>query len=282
MKYYVYLQRRSADTFHNSAEFAVVQLNLHQTFNAISARFGLGDTPDILRDYLRNSEATISGSYPLLVLFPGLFIPNDLDVYLPYDVESAGWLFRHWIEDECGYTCVEVYDSDDGPYPFHNPYIFMVTKHEKRIGDNILSINLLCTTVNKLQIHSVLSYFPSTVAMNAICSEGFVSMYPALTVSQRGLELYPGRHEWISKYVGRGFDIREDLDAWLLFPHVCPYDGSCLRRIRRVGDHLTMFVPFIGSDSDESYPWSPWHIPNSSGLCDILFGKFSVKYSDVG
>lgn len=234
------------DDFYASTAYVETQQNLHAIISSIAMCFGLSTSLDLII-HLQQSQALISGSYPLLVLFPDLFVPNDLDIFLSSTSPQSS-SFVQWIEDTCGYRNVGTFSNYQYTYGTgFAEHISAVTKHEKLIGNTICSINIIF--IQKQWLFRAIAKFPSTVTMNFISHAGFISLYPKLTLAKKGLELYPGKSDWINKYCNRGFDIRHSLLDWHdISPHHCGEHSYCPASQREIMDTHTMFVPFNNGD----------------------------------
>jgi hypothetical protein len=242
------------EDFYASMRYTETQRSLHLVISSIVARFHLGQSSTLLH-HLQQTQALISGSYPLLVLFPDSFEPNDLDIFLPLDSPLSPSPFIHWIEDICGYRNVSTFPNH-GYIGFDN-YITCVTKHQKLVGGRVTSINII--VVKRRRLFQVIAKFASTITMNFISYAGFCSLYPNLTLDKKGLELYSGRTEWINKYRNRGFDIKISLLAWQDTPtHHCGEYSSCPATSRNIGDLYTLFVPFTGDASTVRQSQMEW------------------------
>jgi hypothetical protein len=208
----------------------------------IVARFGLGSVTNLI-DQLDKSWAFISGLYPLLALFPNLFTPNDLDIFIPSDTPQPSPIWQ-WIEDICGYRNTAAYSEQQYPYTsHHNNHIRSVSKHENLVDGTLCSINIII--LETPWVYHAVTRFPFTIAMNFISSTDFVSLYPKLTLAKKGLKLCTNKPDWINKYRNRGFNIWHSLFDWQDIPiHICRCDSNCLLTQQKITDPYTMFVPF--------------------------------------
>lgn len=164
------------------------------------SRFELGSVSDLLTA-MRISGAVVSGSYPLIVLFPGAFQPNDLDFYVPIK-------YRHFLVSFLvtkGYTAIHTANAYNF---FATSSITVVHRFAREVdGHRFPTINVVC--VGRTSPIVAVADFHSTVAMNFIAYYGFVCLYPELTLRRQGLVLdSTGRHvAWVDKYRGRGFTL---------------------------------------------------------------------------
>lgn len=199
---------------------------------------------------LETTDAMISGSAALAVMFPGAFKPGDLDLYVPHD--NARIVSAH-LKTHCGYQEAEDPKAHYTSSSYTGVVVTKVTLFTK--GD--CSVHVVSILGDNAAI--AIFDFHSTIVMNFVSSHGLYCAYPALTFKRRGLINVEGAMDstqrvCIDKYVDRGFDLQRRLSAWEIDPeikHVCGSSTKCPRTLRTMhdsGGSFMSFTPFGTSD----------------------------------
>ncbi|KAJ7684935.1 hypothetical protein DFH06DRAFT_970724 [Mycena polygramma] len=120
------------------------------------------------------TRSIISGSVPVAALGGNKFIPNDVDVYSP---ETEGDNMLAFLEERMGYDVKRAIDVN---YPDRIAIrrILWLCKDASRINLMFVEGNHPAAAV--LQFHS-------TAVMNIVFFEGFLCLYPLLTLCKLSL-----------------------------------------------------------------------------------------------
>ncbi|KAJ7675869.1 hypothetical protein DFH06DRAFT_1122653 [Mycena polygramma] len=232
--------------------------SLPEVFNATSSGEGLDLTGEdvrlLIRETLTNcgvdadaifkgmtaTRSFISGSVPVAALGGNKFIPNDVDVYSP---ETEGDNMLAFLEEEMGYVVKRAIDVN---YPDRIAIrrILWLCKDASRINLMFVEGNHPAAAV--LQFHS-------TAVMNIVFLEGFLCLYPLLTLCKLSLmngtngDAYERERtaRCIEKYSERGITTAKQLSQLNEGKsHTCYVDPNCPATTRRVRDEHGRFFSF--------------------------------------
>ncbi|KAJ7680202.1 hypothetical protein DFH06DRAFT_1315009 [Mycena polygramma] len=200
-----------------------------------------GVDPDAIFEGMTATRSIISGSVPVAALGGNKFIPNDVDVYSP---ETEGDNMLAFLEERMGY---------DVNYPDRIAIrrILWLCKDASRINLMFVEGNHPAAAV--LQFHS-------TAVMNIVFFEGFLCLYPLLTLCKLSLmngtngDAYERERtaRCIEKYSERGITTAKQLSQLNKGKsHICSVDPNCPGTTRRVRDEHGRFFSFAtGGDGE--------------------------------
>ena len=192
-------------------------------------------------DILLSSGAVISGSTVLALALPGVFVPRDLDIYVP----SYGAAMVIVYLENHNYKLDPVYTPGAGQYD--NGAVVFKMFH---LGPPA-EINIIIFREEHFVGH--IAGFHSTIVMNYVSWYGLVCLYPEWTQKKKGLIVVDTIISKASfkKYEERGFTLVRDnrkltdnMDA-----HFCTIGSECPETERCLHDEECAFVPFEGHTS---------------------------------
>lgn len=214
---------------------------------------------------LRDTRSVISGSAALAIITPRLFIPHDLDIYVPegslepihrFLTESASYqLVYHTSRDPPQYT--EYHVEQEAGKPLYKTAILRCVLTVPSPGIVCIAFYLhraMRRVINVIESSSTSSvtpifHFHSTLVMNFITSNCVVSTYPLMTDLLCGL-LNSHRYcntssvrDGLLKYERRGFAFLHSGEQWKR-NHSCSVSGYCGESVRYVGDSTTLVYRF--------------------------------------
>lgn len=231
-------------------DFKLVGEFFYQRFRAVCEPFGID--PMWLLELLGVHRAVVSGSAALLMLFPGRFEPNDLDIFVPHN-EASGLMMALVSSGRYTYSNRVVYRDDDDYYGT-SPTIEQV--HWLNQTGTSRSVNVV-VVVGRDPLVAVMS-FNATHVMNFVTAHGYGCAYPQLTMAELSIDnVNAATHAmdgsgWKDKHRNRGFTIEaaaELLPRILPNGHQCSTESSCPLLLRHTGDAGMMYVPFKGENA---------------------------------
>ncbi len=186
--------------------------------------------PKIFLEFLTRTSTVISGSAALLVFYPGLFIPGDLDIYCSEsslsEVLDFFQVFTKYSMPKESPTREELSkDKDYDDWVFSESHLAKVLKI---YGPPYPDSNREPPMVNIIVVRNVMdpisaiSHFHSTPVMNLVTGRGVICVYPELTLRMRGI-INTHRSSMattakftacLDKYRERGFDLALTLGKW--------------------------------------------------------------------
>jgi len=194
-------------------------------------------------DLLLSSGAVISGSAALALALPGMFVPRDLDIYVP----SYGAAMVIVYLENHNYKLDPVYTPGAGQYD-NGAVVFRMF----HLGPGPpAEVNVIIFRETHFVGH--IAGFHSTIVMNYISWYGLVCLYPEWTQKKKGLIVVDTIISKASfkKYEKRGFTLFRDnrpltdnMDA-----HFCTIGSACPETERCLHDEDCGFVPFEGHPS---------------------------------
>ncbi|KAH6879339.1 hypothetical protein BKA70DRAFT_1127310, partial [Coprinopsis sp. MPI-PUGE-AT-0042] len=216
---------------------------LSRCANDLFEEFGMSASSTLLQ--LDSLGAVVSGSAAPSMIDPGLFRPNDLDIYLPV---TSGSAFKEWVEESYGFK--QVVGRDLAAFGMKGDRNYCGITGIDQIWyfthqDIDRPINaILTTTISPLP---AITAFHSTLLMNFVTYYGVVSLYPELTRRRAGWlnRSQPATRKdsrWIEKYQQRGFRILQD--SRLLDKHTCSSSPSCTQTTRSLFDEGVAVAKF--------------------------------------
>lgn len=224
--------------------------------------FQLGNATTLRKD-MDECDCIISGSAALYLFHPTSFTPADIDFYVPHcGVLDFGYaLYRR------GYEPAQS-DSDAKQPCYPSDAVISVMRLYKPGVTH--SLNLVVT--RDKNPFSAITQFHSTLVMNAITSNGVLSLYPLLTLSGRGVINVnnAATRRCFQKYISRGFELSFYSSAWSQFSkHDCASSAYCSKARRSINDGDVLTVPFDPTVAvvNKFSPFS-WHL--RALVCDLL------------
>lgn len=225
--------------------------------------------PSQLLDAMRRCGAVISGSGALgWIDREAQWKANDLDIYCPYDTfpnfvsallrSEGGVLYKHSIFRPSDTD--QAYSFDAG-----------ISQRVIIIGPKCKFDILRSPTVSAL--HPI-PFFHSTVVMNFVGAQSLSVAYPKLTLNRRGIihSRVTGERDidCIAKYIGRGYEFRNEFKLWN-YPLACtPFLGMCPAAPRIFGDRGCMTTVFGDEEGIDVLKWNTrWVFGGDAcgGLC---------------
>lgn len=199
-------------------------------------------------ELLRKHESVIAGSATLLMLFPNLFTPGNIDIIVPGKnavrivVELCRVFHYNHANPERERTA---YNSDAQVVNIHKL---------AHVGDG-KNLNIIEARADNFYMMKIILSYQSTHIMNAITPTGFLCAYPELTLEKRGLTNISTKVDlmgaWWRKQRRRGFDIRRTLKSWPEFDdHDCTTHPSCPHTARQMRDSHMMFRSILNTGDD--------------------------------
>jgi hypothetical protein len=186
--------------------------------------------PTTVLKFLTRTGTVISGSAALLMFYPGLFTPGDLDIYCSVEMLDEVLDFfeaftPYHSPEEASPSEELTHDPNYEDWVEYENYIARVLKlscspqpgHECK-KPWILNI----IVVQKIEPVLAISHFHSTPVMNIITGNGVVCVYPELTLRMRGIinsqrdssQPTDKFKKCLDKYKGRGFEFAMSLGRW--------------------------------------------------------------------
>ncbi|PPQ97503.1 hypothetical protein CVT26_002792 [Gymnopilus dilepis] len=202
------------------------------------------------------SDCILSGSAALYLLHP-VFIPNDLDFYVPLDTAVD---FEYALHQR-GYNPIHV-DREHHESYYTSDAIATVARLQKPGVRR--TINLITTRSNNP--FTAVAQFHSTLVMNAITSDAVLCFYPLLTLGGRGIINVDTSktRSCFKKYEDRGFEFTTTDSPWAQFAdHICSTSAYCMKTVRSIDDSHVLSIPFHAN----SPPISKF-APFSWSLCE--------------
>ncbi|KAF6763369.1 hypothetical protein DFP72DRAFT_1060532 [Ephemerocybe angulata] len=200
---------------------------------------------------MRDVGVVISGSAALAVVYPGRFIPGDLDIYVPNGVMDA---VHNFLVNSTKYILV-----------FNQPFGRASTRTSRspysgrrdetgicviRYYVNTVSGKVLNVMEARLKVAtSAVFMFHCTFVMNFITSSAVVCAYPLMVEKRVGLlntfrEKVPyAMARCVRKYLDRGFRVLDDSAEWD-YTHCCGISSYCAETTRTVSDGGTLRILF--------------------------------------
>lgn len=212
-----------------------------QTLQAQLRRVVAGITPQV-SEFLTVMDVTgtvLSGSNALRFADrKSLWIPNDFDFYC----NGRGFLiFCAFLETYLGAELLEVHSDDSG----HIPYPLKGVVEMRRYQTSLTRLDVMCSASPSALYP--LTFFHSTLVMNAISANSICIAYPQHVVDRSGLLSMHGMgdiaREAAEKYETRGYQlVAHD------FHHAddggFAQGSGCGRRHRYFGDEFCLTIPF--------------------------------------
>ncbi|KAJ7195569.1 hypothetical protein C8J57DRAFT_1634023 [Mycena rebaudengoi] len=205
--------------------------------------------PRLLLRILSTTRSVISGSVPLTVICGGIFVPADLDIYVPASQEETLLLL---LEDHFGFKDLASYPATD-----YENNCEVDTARRLHSSEQVRTINVM-TCAGESAIQPIFN-FHSTLVMNFISSQGLYCAYPLLTTSRAAIPATANGGarpsasavaKCLEKYLRRGFSFGSSLDECIddLPAHTCYEDSSCPRTIRTLYDGRGAFLSYENPD----------------------------------
>lgn len=202
---------------------------LEQRLTGLTSPFHFMDAKS-LQKMMQDMGAVLSRSAALLLLYPDLFDPNDLDFYAtPHGFSTVlAFIQNHGYEIGKNDTSNDTYD--------HGVHIIIRMVHHA----SLKSINIITRWDG--HIIGMITSFHSTLVMNYMAWYGLVSLYPKWTLNGVGLIIQnsPGTRLCFKKYDDREFSLYHNLSDLDSFTpgHVCCKDSWCPHTQRLLGEHF--------------------------------------------
>ncbi|KAF6741546.1 hypothetical protein DFP72DRAFT_861999 [Ephemerocybe angulata] len=208
---------------------------------AYFATFNL-DVAEVLL-LLKWTESILAGQVVLAIMFPGLFVPNHIDIYVGVEFEAIvlsylrgrGYVSDHVIHPSASYGSADPLPAHLAYRPYFRPteQSEVARLHEVTDPSGRKVVVIVTLTV---PIFPLLRS-PSTLTMNYVAYHGFVVLHP-LTLSRVGLkavpddEITPGTQLLYDRYNKWGFHHRGTLPG----EHDCNADLRCPQASRSLFD----------------------------------------------
>lgn len=188
---------------------------------------------------MKFTDCLASGSFVVNILFPGRFIPGDLDLYTSSVFQQSVILFLR----NHGYTHTKsVYTKHVKGSQYLNGLHTIDTIFELRHNVNQKKVNVIVSTGRAIL---PILQFHSTLVMNYISHHGIVITNGALTMQGIGIsnilpeKITPQVKQCFDKYINRGFNIWQ----YNRQKHECAASGGCAQTTRCLfDDHIEHFV----------------------------------------
>ncbi|KAF6746717.1 hypothetical protein DFP72DRAFT_855075 [Ephemerocybe angulata] len=275
------LQLSGDDHIEHSAIGAVLLRRMERTV----ASFGL--PPTEFMHMLKFCECLVSGSMVLATLFPGVFSPGDIDLYVSdtFKASVLGCLRRNgytsvrsvfpWIQRGAPSTMPSFHPNAVAPASFGGfgppstvfpsafpPQALQPALSNKGNADEILEIFEIHNDVGQ-KINVIVSVgqailplirFHSTLVMNYISHHGVVVLH-RLTLGRIGIKnlspegMSSRTKRCYAKYHKRGFHILGRAPDG----HVCEKDGDCLQTPRSLFDEHVEHFKFPGYEDEPEH-----------------------------
>ncbi|RXW15200.1 hypothetical protein EST38_g10655 [Candolleomyces aberdarensis] len=199
---------------------------------------------------MKRIGAIISGSAALAVIEPGMFIPQDIDIYVPFGrledfvsfIKSLGD-FRETVKDD---------NEPSYQYSGRQTGIHTVKYFTHKADGAIVNV----VETRSSSTPTAVFMFHSTIVMNYVTWSTIVCAYPRMTTQHKALinsDANPPTSKTLYcliKYMARGFDFLGHANEWDK-QHDCRSNGSCGRTIRGITDKATLRTAFSGGFMEE-------------------------------
>ncbi|RXW13796.1 hypothetical protein EST38_g12058 [Candolleomyces aberdarensis] len=242
----------------STRSYALYKDHCASRVNRQLSKFGM-PVPETL-DMMQAHKAVLSGSVAVLIVEGGLFIPGDLDIFVPKGTMEE---IHKFVVGSTQYT-----QTGQGTSQWSEPTAGSLTGYDSSHETGIVDVRIYAHQDSRKIINvietsldistSAVMLFHTTFVMSFVTWNAIVSAYPLTTSKGEGLlnsyqqEEKPRVKTCLDKYKTRGFTIADSCESWKP-GHLCGTHGYCGRTIRKISDPTTMricFTEWSNKDAD--------------------------------